>query len=80
MNNLTVRLETPKDKAQICCDAVGIEAKSEALTRSGVKLCCEGDELVIDIRAQDLSSMRAALNTYLRWVNMCCDLVEEKNK
>ena len=78
MNRLTVLLEIPKDAAETCCNAVGIEAGSAALQRASVKLAYEDNGLLVDISAQDLSSMRAALNTYLRWVGMCVDLTKKK--
>ena len=78
MNELSILLTVPGEIAQVCCRSVGLEARSEALSRSKVELSCEDDSLRLNIFAQDLGSMRAAVNTYLRWVIMCCDLTEEK--
>ncbi len=78
MNELSVRLYIPAEAAKVCCQSVGLEAQSEALTRSKVELSCEKDCLLLHITASDLSAMRAAVNTYLRWIIMCCDLTEEK--
>lgn len=75
-NELLVTLRVPEEKARICKEAVELEAKNQALARSSVDLRIRRDGLVVDINSDDISSMRAALNTYLRWVGMCLDLVE----
>jgi len=80
MNELAVTLEMPAEAAKICCESVGIEAKSEALSRSSVELTQKGDSLNLRISSQDLGAMRAALNTYLRWIIMCHGLVDDKRK
>jgi tRNA threonylcarbamoyladenosine modification (KEOPS) complex Pcc1 subunit len=78
MNELSIRLAVPGEIAQVCCASVGLEAKSEALSRSKVELSCEKDALILHVSAEDLGAMRAAVNTYLRWIIMCCDLTSEK--
>ena len=38
-----------------------------------------GDELIVDIEAEDASSLRATLNSYLRWLDLAIktrDMVE----
>jgi tRNA threonylcarbamoyladenosine modification (KEOPS) complex Pcc1 subunit len=74
MNELSIRLEVPGETAQVCCRSVGLEAQSEALSRSKVELSCEKDALILNVNSEDLGAMRAAVNTYLRWIIMCCDL------
>ena len=66
------------ETAQVCCASVGLEAESEALSRSKVELSCEKDALVLHVSALDLGAMRAAVNTYLRWIIMCCDLTAQE--
>lgn len=78
MNELSVRLSMPAEAARVCCESVGLEAKSEALSRSSVELSCADGCLLLHVTATDLGAMRAAVNTYLRWIAMCCDLTEEK--
>lgn len=79
MNELRIMLEIPAEIAEVCCRSIGIEAESEALSRSKVDLKYDGDYLKLDITARDLGAMRAALNTYLRWIIMCHDLLRIKN-
>jgi tRNA threonylcarbamoyladenosine modification (KEOPS) complex Pcc1 subunit len=78
MNELSIRLSVPAEIAQVCCRSVGLEAQSEALSRSRVELSCADGCLILHVTAKDLGAMRAAVNTYLRWVIMCCDLTGEK--
>ena len=80
MNTLEVVLKMPAEAAKVCCRSVGIETKSEALSRSSIELSSRGDRLTLLIKAQDLSAMRAALNTYLRWISMCAGLTEKPQK
>jgi hypothetical protein len=42
-------------------------------TRSGMSVRDEAGELVIDIRAEDVVALRAALNSYLRWTKLALD-------
>lgn len=79
MNRLEVYLKIPAHAAEICRRSVEIETQSEALLRSKVELSCAGEGLKMTVDAADLSSMRAALNTYLRWISMCVDLTENRN-
>jgi len=76
MNNLLIRLNIPPHIAEICYKSIKIETKSEALSRSEVNLSYQKDSLGIEINSKDLTALRAALNTYLRWIIMCCELTE----
>lgn len=43
---------------------VGAEAP-----KTRARLSVEGDALVIDVEADDMASLRAVVNSYLRWVD-----------
>ncbi|MBC7130188.1 hypothetical protein H5T51_03065 [Candidatus Bathyarchaeota archaeon] len=45
------------------------EAEKPATSRSKATLKMEGSSLVLVVKAQDTVALRAALNTYLRWIN-----------
>jgi len=47
-------------------DALGPELNTSR--RFSVELVGEGSDLVVVIRAKDLSALRAALNSYSRWL------------
>ena len=84
MNELLIKLHIPKDIATVCSDAIGIETQNEALKRSDIQfryVCGRNNSddtgnLEIHIKSEDLSALRASVNTYLRWTIMCCELVE----
>jgi len=76
MNELYIDLQIPHERAYICQKALALETKSESLHRSEIKLEESKQGLRISINAKDLSAMRAAINTYLRWVIMCCNLID----
>ena len=78
MNTLKVDVSLPTDVAEACVAAVGPETKSEALTRSKLTLKKTADGLRLSIEAEDLHAMRAAANTYLRWIIMCTELARDK--
>ena len=49
---------------------------TERIPRTSVSVSGD-DEVVIDIEAQDLASLRAALNSYIRWGNLAEETAEE---
>jgi tRNA threonylcarbamoyladenosine modification (KEOPS) complex Pcc1 subunit len=74
MNKLTVRFELSEREATVCCNAIGLEASAVKHSRSNVRLYYDR-ALVLDVEARDLHAMRAAVNTYLRWIDMTCKLM-----
>jgi len=76
MNELEIKIEMPQEMAGVCCDAISIETANEPAQHSKVELKKTSGGLTIKIRSEDLSSMRAAANTYLRWVGLCCELMK----
>ena len=49
---------------------------AERIPRTEVSVSGD-EEVVIDIEAQDLTSLRAALNSYIRWGNLAEETAEE---
>jgi len=45
------------------------------LHRSGVRLALAGNSIEIDIRSEDTTSLRAALNTWIRLVKIAFEMV-----
>ena len=74
MNELTINLCLPKEVSEICCASIGLENRE--LDRSKIDVLRTEKGLKIYINASDLSAMRAALNTYMRWIIMSCELIE----
>ncbi|HVP16892.1 MAG TPA: KEOPS complex subunit Pcc1 [candidate division Zixibacteria bacterium] len=57
-----------EQKLQTILRSLGPEISSPT-ARSRASLAEEGDYLVLKIEAKDTVALRAALNSYLRWIN-----------
>lgn len=70
-----------EDIGKICEKAISLESKTHEMSRSSVSIFYSKKDkiLKIIIKSKDLSAMRAAMNTYLRWLIICCKLIEESN-
>lgn len=75
MNHLRINLEMPREEAEICRKSLAIEAGEVRKSKIDLSTCREG--LRIEVEAEDLSSLRAAINTYLRWITLCINLLEK---
>lgn len=78
-NTLELKLQLPESVGKACEEAISIEAKSYDMPRSRVEVDYNEKEnfLKMEVRAKDLSALRAAMNTYLRWVVTCEDLLHD---
>jgi len=76
MNELRIELRLPREKVAVCQRALALETENESMHRSEIELEEFSHGLRILVRTKDLSAMRAAINTYLQWVIMCCKLIE----
>jgi len=72
-NHLTVRLNVPENVAKTVVSSILPEIDSDSYGRSDVRLSYDG-ALILDISSPDLHALRAAANTYLRWLDMCLKL------
>lgn len=74
MNKLIIEFEIPGEIANTCCKSIRVETKN-GLNRSKIHLDYDDSLLRIRIESEDLHALRAALNTYFRWIIMCYDLL-----
>jgi tRNA threonylcarbamoyladenosine modification (KEOPS) complex Pcc1 subunit len=74
MNELTISLCLPEKVAEICRASIALE--NYELGRSKIEVSCTENGLKLYATASDLSAMRAVLNTYMRWIIMCRELIE----
>jgi len=75
--NTTIRLELPSERlAKIMLKALLPETKKKVTPRSKVYVKEEGKNLIIQVEADDTSALRAAVNSYLRWVALVKDTYE----
>ena len=63
----TFELGTPGNRAVLA--ALGPEA-SRDVPRACAKVSADGPVLTLEITAEDSASLRAAVNSYLRWVKL----------
>jgi len=78
-SHIVVNLDLPsEDRLKIVLSALEPETKTSTSTRSRVKVQAKGNTLRLNIEATDTSALRAAVNSYLRWIgviiNMCSAL------
>ncbi len=57
-------------EASIILNSLLPEIRNPATNRSKINLLIRNGELLMDIEAKDMTALRAALNSYLRWINM----------
>jgi len=71
-----VEIEAPEEWVNILLRALQPEAERPSSARSSVSMKAEGRHLNLRIRASDISALRAALNSYLRWADAILDVLE----
>jgi len=70
-----VRLNFPSERdAEIALQALQPETKTAPAARSRVQIRGEGRSLILSFEAKDTSALRAAINSYLRWVHLTKDV------
>ncbi|MDD1775570.1 MAG: hypothetical protein LUQ24_08575 [Methanobacterium sp.] len=62
-------------QAEIVLKALEPEIKSSPSQRASVKLKIDGSKLNMDIQAEDVTSLRAAINSYVRWIMLSLDVI-----
>jgi len=62
-----------KEEAKIVTSSIDPEIKNK-IPKTKVKTDLSGKTFKITIEAKDLSSLRAAINSYLRWINTALDV------
>ncbi len=69
----TARLYFPVDEAIYLREVLGPEIDRET-PKCTVVWSDEGNEGSLEIRAEDISALRAALNSYMRWIYLALDV------
>lgn len=72
----SAKMKLPKELASIIGDALLPEVERPTSDRSRVSVETGIDVVKISIEASDISALRAALNSYLRWIESILDVVE----
>jgi tRNA threonylcarbamoyladenosine modification (KEOPS) complex Pcc1 subunit len=61
------------DEARIVASSLDPEIKHK-IPKTNVKVLLEDKTFSLEIEAKDISSLRAACNSYLRWINTALDV------
>jgi len=84
MTQATISLDFPsEERLKIVLDALRPETKISVTSRSKVHAEGKGTRLKLIFEATDTSALRAALNSYLRWIvviNDACSAMETIEK
>lgn len=71
MNVFEASFTMPGGKASVIAESLRPESTVASHERSKTTVNTDGDQLKLRIEAPDLHALRAAVNTYLKWVMMC---------
>jgi KEOPS complex subunit Pcc1 len=63
-------------EAEIVLSAIKPEINDSPSERTITEIKCHNNILTIDIKAQDSTSLRASINSYLRWVMLSQQVLE----
>jgi len=72
-------IEIPLDSkktAELLLAALSPETKSGPSDRATTSVSIHDSVLVIEVEANDITALRAAINSYLAWVSACLRTVE----
>lgn len=72
----TAELRFATKHAEVVASALRPEL-SEKIPRTRVSVGREGHEVTVRIEAEDGNALRAALNSYIRWMNVAEETAEE---
>lgn len=61
-------------KAEVALKSIEPELKSAPSKRSSVSANLDGNTLKLVIEATDTPSLRASVNSYLRWIILSCEV------
>ncbi|HUV54487.1 MAG TPA: KEOPS complex subunit Pcc1 [Candidatus Krumholzibacteriaceae bacterium] len=72
-----VRIKVPEEVVEAVLDALSPEVESPSSERSSTDVRRGVDGIVISTEASDTTAMRAAVNSYLRWVQGILDMLSK---
>jgi len=76
-----IRLNFSSEKQlKVVLEALKPETRTPPTRRSKVQMKGEGNSLTLDFKARDTSALRAAINSYLRWILLTKTVLESVSK
>lgn len=79
LQGVEIRLEVELDshkEAEIIYEALKPEIKSSHSSRTSSWVKVRDRKLILEVQARDSTSLRASVNSYLRWINLSCQILE----
>ena len=74
MHKIELRVSLPPDMSERICKALNVESNRE-IPRTKVDIINENG-VILRISATDTHALRAAVNSYMRWLNLALDIEE----
>jgi tRNA threonylcarbamoyladenosine modification (KEOPS) complex Pcc1 subunit len=71
-----ITIDMPGDLVGVIEGSLVPEVEHPTSERSNVEVVAGEGKLVIRIKASDVAALRAAINSYLRWVSAILDVVD----
>ena len=72
----TVMIRAPEEISEIIGESLAPEVEHLTSERSKINVSVDDGVVTISIEASDIAALRAAINSYLRWVGAILDVVE----
>ncbi len=76
----TLNINVPTKKPEIIYYALKPELKSSPTKKSEIKLKKHKDSIELFIKSKEISSFRAAMNSWLRWIQVAKKSTQIKKK
>jgi len=78
---VVIRLNFSSEKQlKVVLEALKPETRIPPTSRSRVQVKGEGNSLTLSFEATDTSALRAAINSYLRWINLTKAILKSVNE
>jgi len=76
-----IRLNFSSEKQlKVVLEALKPETRTPLTRRSRAQVKREGNSLTLSFEATDISALRAAINSYLRWIHLAKTVVKSVNE
>ena len=83
VNSIDMTLKFQLSDSETCTllhDALVLESGYNPNDRAQVRLKTEGNYLILKIQAKDITSARASINSFLKWINLSLQVISITDK
>jgi KEOPS complex subunit Pcc1 len=75
-SHASIQLSVPESLSKLIQESLSPEVEHSISERSNVVITSKNCDVSIFIEALDIVALRAAINSYLRWINTILDIVK----